>query len=344
MTAAAAERARDERASSAGRHCPPSLTGGETRGGAKVDWCTITWQPDPDEHVPATAHSLLLSVIGNVQGITAPGMFGYEHGVRFFVDLNGTAHHVGRLDFGGNHHGNRARLDLYGSACSVVTDWHAVRQWVSQQFDVKLTRVDLAVDCQLGEYSVDDAVDWYRSGEFRSRAGGPQPRHSTPGDWFDPKHGRTLEIGRRENGKMCRVYEKGRQLGDTASPWTRFEVEIRNHERELPLDILTDCDKYFVGAYRCLERVLEVAAERIACRRKEDEIVLQKLTACSRSSYGQLITVLRLRLTPAELLDALSRPGIPRRLSKSSLAEFTTAESAPAYLKETDHEAQRRRL
>jgi phage replication initiation protein len=302
---------------------------------------TVTWLPDPDEHIPATVHSLLVSVIGNVQGHSAPGMFGYEQGVRFFVDLAGTPHHIGRVDFGGNHHKGRARLDLFGSACGVVRDWLAIRQWIGQQFSASLTRVDLAVDCLLGEYTVDHAVRWYKKGLFKS--GGRNPRHSLVGDWLNPVNGRTIEVGRREHGKMCRVYEKGRQLGDAASMWTRFEVEVRNHERDLPLDILTSPDKYFVGAYICLQRVLAGAGERIACRKREGEIALDRLTLHARSSYGQLIQVLRLKLTAAEVLDALQRPGIPGRLSKSSLAEFTTAESPAAFLK-ANHEAQRHRL
>jgi phage replication initiation protein len=343
MTATAGgPRAGAERAERAGGgRCPPSLTGGESPQGAKVDWATITWQPDPDEHVPATVHSLLLGVIGNVQGVSASGMFGYEKGVRFFVDLAGTPHHVARLDFGGNHHKGRARLDLFGSACSVVRDWPAVRAWIGQQFMAKLTRVDLAVDCLLGEHTVESAVAWYQAGDFKS--GGRNPRHSLVGDWLNPVHGRTIEVGRREHGKMCRVYEKGRQLGDALSQWTRFEVEIRNHERDLPLAMLTDPDRFFVGAYRCLQRVLDVAGERIACRKREGEIALQRLTLHARSSYGQLIQVLRLKLTAAEVLDALQRPGIPGRLSKSSLAEFTTADSPAAFLKD-HHETARDRL
>lgn len=339
----------------AGGDAPPLLTGGETHlpgsavalrgpvsGDAKVDWCTVTWLPEPDECIGPTILSLLWSVIGSgVRSLPCGGMYGYEFGVRYFVDLAGTPHHIGRVDWGGMHKG-RARLDLYGSACGVVRDWFAVRLWVSQQFDVKLTRVDLAVDCLMGEYSVEDAVEWYQAGDFSASVGGRPPRHSLVGDWLNPVYGRTLEVGRRQNGKMCRIYEKGRQLGDSLSPWVRFEVEIRNNERDLPLDVLTECGRYFVGAYRCLERVLDAAATRIACRTKEQQISLRRLAWHAKSSYGHLIDVLRLRLSAAEVLDALARPGIPGRLSKSSLAEFINADSPAAIFgMEDHHEAER---
>lgn len=316
---------------------PPALTGGESPRGAKVDWMTVTWLPEPDEHIPATIHDLLCQWLAcGVQGVDAPGMFGYQHGVRFFVKLDdGKEHHVARVDFGGNHHGARARLDLSGSAAARVRSWHEVQGWIGTLFDAKLTRVDLAVDCLQGEYTVEDAAEWYKAGLFN--AGGRMPRHSCPGDWLsdEPKHGRTLEVGRRENGKMLRAYEKGRQLGDPASTWTRFEVEIRNIDRDIPLDVLTRCDEYFVGAYKCLQTILDSAAERIATHQKEGEITLEKLTHHARESYGTTVHVLRAHLTADEVLDAISRPGVPKRLEKASLAGFQP--KAPP-VKGNDHE------
>ena len=318
-------RTQAKRGGAQGAECfPPALTGGESPRGAKVDWLTVTWLPDPDEHVPATIHDLLKGWLDTgVQGVDCPGMFGYRSGVRFFVKLDdGKEHHVARVDFGGNVHDGRARLDLSGSAASRVRSWSNVQAWVGSQFDSRITRVDLAVDCLQGEFTVDDAADWYKSGLFN--AGGRMPRHSCPGDWLSeqPKHGRTLEVGRRENGKMMRAYEKGRQLGDPDSKWTRFEVEIRNIDRDIPLDILTRCDEYFVGAYKCLQTIIQAAAERIATHQAEGSISLEKLTESARVSYGTLIHVLRASLTADEVLSSLSRPGVPKRLEKASLGGF----------------------
>lgn len=330
-------RTQAKRGAAQGAGCPPALTGGESTAGAKVDWLTVTWLPEPDEHVPAAIHDLLKGWLAcGVQGVECPGMFGYRTGVRFFVQLDdGKEHHVARVDFGGSVHAGRARLDLSGSAAARVRSWPDVQGWVRAQFDSRITRVDLAVDCLDGEYTVEDAVAWYKAGLFN--AGGRMPRHSCPGDWLseEPKHGRTLEVGRRENGKMLRAYEKGRQLGDTDSKWTRFEVEIRNIDRDIPLDILTRCDEYFVGAYKCLQTILDAAAERIATHQAEGSISLEKLTESARISYGTLIHVLRLSLTADEVMQSLSRPGVPKRLEKASLGGFHT-KAPPA--KGNDHE------
>ncbi len=336
----ATTRARAARPGRRGRLAPPQLTGGEktaevrepVSGRAKVDWWSMTWLPESsDIHVARELWDLLTVWLGGgVVGRECPGRYGYEFGCTFGVVVHGSVVNVGRVDWGGERMGHRARVDLSGAGCSRVTDWAPIRAWIERQEAAKLTRVDLAVDCLMGEYSVDDAVTWYESGIFRASAQGTQPRHSTVGDWLGdgPQWGRTLEVGRRENGKMCRVYEKGRQLGDAASPWVRWEVELRNNDRDLPFDILTDCDRYFVGAYQCLEALLPVAGERIATHQAEGEIQLGQLVTFSRSSYGQLVQVLRGKLDASQVLDLITRPGVPRRLHRASLVAFETLGAA----------------
>lgn len=305
------------------RSCPPALTGGESPEksifGVVVDWLTFTFLPAPDELVPRQFFDWLNSnLIKKVQAIDVPGMLGYEFGVKFFVMLDdGKEHHIGRLDWGGSFHKQRARFDLSGSGCALVKDWAAMQDFVGTFFDWSLTRVDLAADFIDGEYTVEDAKSWYESGLFN--AGGRMPRHSLVGDWLAPKYGRTLEVGRRENGKMLRCYEKGRQLGDPDSKWTRFEVEIRNIDRVIPLNILTQCNDFFAGSYKCLAPLVEAAAARIQTVQKEGEISLEKLTDHARSSYGRLVTVLGLFMAPEQIFKELSLPGVPARLEKASL-------------------------
>lgn len=317
-----ADRAEGRAGGTARRSCPPALTGGESTltGGAKVDWCTFTFQPSPDELVDRNLFDFATEAMGGIMGESVPGMFGYEKGLRFYALVDGSAVHVGRADWGGALHKGRARFDLSGVGCSRVRSWRDFGDYVSRLFEVKLTRVDLAVDALQGEYTVEDAVNWYQAGEFN--AGGRMPRHSLVGDWLEPRYGRTLEVGRRENGKMLRAYEKGRQLGDQGSSWTRFEVEIRNNDRDIPLDIFTRTDEYFCGAYKCLSRILDSAAERIATHQKEGEISIDKLVDCGRASYGRLVTVLRGVLSVDEVIECLARPGVPARLDKATLGGF----------------------
>lgn len=321
---------------------PSAVTLGETprqgaqRGqvGAKVDWFTVTWRPEPDEHFVATVLDFLRGLGLPVFAETGPGHFGFVEGARLYVSLDGGARvQVALLDWGGERMKGRARLDLSGTACARISDWQAVQDWFGQQWESTITRVDLAVDCLDGEYTVDDAAAWLDAGEFHAGTGAP-PRHSTPGDWRTkdeqgnptPYYGRTLEIGRRENGKMLRVYEKGLQLSPgSGDKWTRFEVELRNKDRDIPLDVLTRCDEYFAGAYVCLRRLLPVAGERIATHQKEGKLSAITMVHHLGIAYGKLVHILRGVVTSDELLDLISRPGVPTRLEKATLAGFNAA-------------------
>ena len=310
---------------------PSALTVGETsrHQGAKVDWFTATWRPEPDEHVLGTILGLFrdlgLKRVGADSGV---GHFGFKYGARIHIVLDdGALHQIALLGWGGDRMKGRARIDLSGSGCSRVSNWQAVQDWLGSQWEASITRVDLAVDCLDGEYTVDHAREWLLSGEFTVGEGRP-PRHSTPGDWLSPEpfYGRTLEIGRRENGKMLRAYEKGLQLAPgSGDKWTRFEVEIRNKDREIPIDVLTRCDVYFVGAYVCLQRLLPVAGERIATDQKEGDLTLAQLVTHMREAYGKLVTVVRAHVDVSDVLDLISRPGVPKRLEKASLAGLTAA-------------------
>jgi len=98
----------------------------------------------------------------------------------------------------------------------------------------------------------------------------------------------------------------------------------------LPLDLLTNPDPYFAGAYRCLEQLLPVAGERIKTHQKEGEIALEVMSTYCRTSYGQVLDVLRATgLSASAVMEQVSRPGVPRRLEKAALAGFIGAPPAP---------------
>lgn len=333
---------------------PPALIGGESpqkakrreNHGAVVDWLTLTFQPEPEIAIEMEVLDFLRAYLDScLVFVECPAMFGYENAVRFYVNIDGTHCHVGRFDWGGNHHKGRARLDISGTGCARVYHWQQLMQYIANNFfDLKLTRVDLAVDFLNGEYTVDDAKEWYQQGDFH--AGGRIPKHSLIGAWLtdEPEagDGRTLLIGKRGNGKMLRAYEKGRQLGDPQSRWTRFEVEFRNKDRDLPLDILTDCDKYFAGAYKALEGIIDAASERIKTHQKEEQISLDHLVHWARQSYGKVINVIRLSMNETEVIDTLTVNGVPTRLEKAAVNSYPRKKTFSG--KEKPHETHCTRL
>jgi len=196
-----------------------------------------------------------------------------------------------------------------------------------------ITRVDLAHDCMQGEYTVDQADQWYDDGLFT--LSGRRPGHEHRGDWRNPTgKGRSLYVGSRKNGKMCRVYEKGMEQGDETSPWVRFEVEVRNDKRVIPLNVLIDPSGYFVGAYPCL-RFLDKGRtpERIEIKRKAAEINVDASLQNILNSYGKYVAVLRPLLGDEALLDSItSKSGEwPQRLKVPDyeLCERPVHEYAP---------------
>jgi phage replication initiation protein len=158
-------------------------------------------------------------------------------------------------------------------------------------------------------------------GQFAGVAGGAHSGTSAvscsqAGNWIAPDGtGRTLYIGKAKNGKMLRVYEKGRQLGCPTSEWVRWEVQFTNRDRVIPIESLTSPAEFARGAYAALAFIGGPEC-RIKTRRVADRISLAKLTEHAKESYGTLFNVLsKSGLTALELVERVEREGIPRRLN-----------------------------
>ena len=65
---------------------------------------------------------------------------------------------------------------------------------------------------------------------------------------LQPKTRGAKYLRKTENGKLMRIYEKGKQLGDATSPWVRWELELHNKSRVIPFDVLTAPGQYVAGA------------------------------------------------------------------------------------------------
>lgn len=116
--------------------------------------------------------------------------------------------------------------------------------YLRDTLNANVTRWDGAVDDYSGAHSVNDAVNLFLDGQFT--AGGNTPSCNQHGNWIQPDgSGRTFYVGKRKNGKMLRVYEKGMQLGGQWHPWVRWEVELHNKDRIIPWDVLLEPGRFF---------------------------------------------------------------------------------------------------
>ncbi len=220
---------------------------------------------------------------------------------------------------------------LTGTGCAM-----AAHGWESRLHDFltnsatsrpRLTRVDLAHDDFEGAHLTVDAADtWEKAGQFWSGRGNwPTVEHK--GNWRRPTGaGRTLNIGTRQSGKYCRVYEKGRAEGDKNSFWTRAEVEFKSADRVLPFDMLIQPSGYFIAAYPAFQHFDTCRQpERITVLRKNAKTNWDKAISITRRQFGRYIKQFAKVYDPADLIEMLSYKGpeanaVPKRLMLGDLA------------------------
>lgn len=297
---------------------PPSVTRGESspstnnQQASKIDWLNCTF-PAPDRYTPAQLVAVLSRLFRRpIRAVQERGIFGFTHSVKMIASVGSTAYPIGCIAYGGEDQKGRVMLQLTGSGCGVVRDWARFSRLL-QALQARITRLDLAVDYLDGQYSVDDAVAMYKTGQFST--GGRNPSSSVAGDWLDGVKGRTLYVGKAANGKMLRVYEKGIQLGQIGSPWVRFECQLGNRDRVIPFAAMTERDAYFSGCYPALEKMLGCASEHIRTTRTEGHVTLGHLMFHLKRSYGKLLnTVTDLTGVAFDaLFESVTVLGAPRR-------------------------------
>lgn len=310
-------------AARAARPIPRAVTRGESTQSkqdepkAKVDWLNCTF----DE--PAMSLEGLISFMGCVFGRPTAGkldggLFGFSERWKLSAYQGGCMVEVGAICRGGEAQRGRWMLQLTGKGCGLVSDWFTLRELL-EGFGAKLTRVDLAVDFTDGAHTVDEAVEMVREDRFTSC--GRRPSTSVAGDWLDEVHGRTLYVGKAANGKMLRVYEKGKQLGDLSSEWVRFEVQFGNRDRVIPFEALTDCDEFFSGAYPALRSLLESASQTIPTTQTETLTNIGHLLYHLKRCYGKALHQVGevSGASHTDIVEAMTVIGMPRRLKPSGV-------------------------
>jgi phage replication initiation protein len=223
-----------------------------------------------------------------------------------------------------------ALISLPGEACSLIKDWSPVLVLLSSLPSSRITRWDGAVDDYSGVHSVDYAVACYWRGDFN--AGGNEPSCNQNGNWIQPDgSGRTFYVGKRKNGKMLRVYEKGMQLGHRWHPWVRWEVELHNRDRVIPWKVLLEPAPYVVGSYPKALHWVQEEMSRIRTVQRQTQISYEHLVEYASRAYGPLLNVMReVEGTADAVLDRLFRVGTPRRLKHpliDSHSEFITPDN-----------------
>jgi phage replication initiation protein len=298
------------------------VPGRRTWGGSSafVDWVSFTTvETDYYPNISVVSDDEVVKLISEqVQRIFGFGITQErELGLNFYKSSYVLGEGYGQVGYGGQR--STVLVTISGDGCDA-----AKPGWQNRLYDflngcksgrARITRVDVAHDDYTGAtYSVDKADAAFDEGLFN--CGGRNPNHEYRGNWKHPNgKGRTINVGTRKNGKFCRVYEKGRQLGDKDSEWVRIEVEFKSVDREIPNEILLHPGQYLAAAYPALNWISAVQ-ERILTVQKKLGISYQTAVRNVKVQFGKMLWVMRQIEGNAEVvLQKVMREGFPSRLN-----------------------------
>lgn len=191
----------------------------------------------------------------------------------------------------------------------------------------RITRIDVTLDDVEGLNTLGSVRNRYYRGQFQ-RGGRPPKKGEYKNN---DASGNTFLIGSRAGGKLLRVYEKGKQLGDKSSPWLRFEVEFRaRSDRPIPLEILSNPARYFIGSHKAFELMFggrEISPARLksvaSTTSIEVETMLKNLSNTAGAHVGLLLSM---GVCGIKLLNRLARPfdRLEKRVDTSLMREKLT--------------------
>lgn len=284
---------------------------------AHIDWLALTVRLSETKDLNWLVIELRQFLPRLVLKPTNKGWFGYkERHTITHADYDGD---LGLIAHGGENQRGTASIQLNAQACCLINDWQKLKAWCEENVS-KITRIDLAHDDITGDtLSIAQSLQWLKDGLF-SNNGSREGVTAVKGRLIDDLgsgDGKTLYIGQRSSGKLLRIYEKGKQLGDAASPWVRAEVELKDQDRIIPFDVLVNPSHYLAASYPCLN-YLSAVQHKIKTISKSVSVSLDAAIHHLRNMGGMLINVMMQKHAgdAFAVINELKREGIPKRLVK----------------------------
>lgn len=282
---------------------------------AHIDWLGFTVQLSETRNMVWLINELRQFFPNITLKPTGKGWFGYD--VRHDIQHLNDNVNLGLIAHGGDSQRGTASIQLNAQGCSLIQDWQSLQLWGSQNAK-KITRIDLAHDDFEGTtLSIANALEWHQQGMF-SHNGSRQGQTAVKATLIDDLasgDGKTFYVGRRGSGKLLRIYEKGRQLGDKLSNWVRAEVELKDKDRVIPWDALINPSHYLAAAYPCLAYLSETQV-KIKTIKKAVSTSIDAAVHHLRQMGGMLINVMLMQHhgDALEVVSRLKRDGVPKRL------------------------------
>lgn len=285
---------------------------------AHIDWLAITVILNDIKGITWLSKELT-QFLPTMQLIdTKKGWQGYQTRIEILHFTPKFTVSLGFIAFGGDSQRGTSSIQLNAQGCSLITEWQALKAWCVQNAS-KITRIDLAHDDMTAEVlTIAQSVQWLHDGLF-SNNGAREGLTAVKGRLIDDLgsgDGKTLYVGNRKSGKMLRIYEKGKQLGDKLSTWVRAEVELKDKDRVIPWDVLINPSHYLAAAYPCLN-YLSAIQNKIKTISKSVSVSLDAAIHHLRNMGGMLINVMMQKHggDAFAVINELKRDGIPKRLT-----------------------------
>jgi phage replication initiation protein len=290
--------------------------------GALIDFLTVVFPASRLEECSATdIHYLLPMIFGTGEDLKAGGIrdkaFQFYRKSSSIFDLNGEL--CGAIGLDGNN--ETICVSLSGVGCRWVKDWAYVMRQLSM-LNAHISRSDVAYDDYDGKLiNVHAMRDMARSGEGFS-CGGRPPKSSFLDD-HGSGEGCTLYVGAKGHKQLC-VYEKGKQLGDQSSPWTRVEVRFYGKHAEVLLEVLTKPLEYLRGAYPILQNLLPGLSSRLQTVVRSVEASATAMVRWLKTQAGSSLNLLIQTIGKDQFGEwchqNLARERQPSRFAKSGAA------------------------
>lgn len=223
-------------------------------------------------------------------------------------------------------HGGQANtimVQLNGTGCAQASkDWQVrLYEFLLLSVQPSITRIDLAHDDFTGEtYNTQKIIDLYAQGKFTCYRKAPQI--SYVGDWFSDNDtkGRTVYIGSRGSDKYFRGYEKGKQLESQDKPnWFRCEVEFRNRDTVIDLEVLINPHHYLAGAYPAFEHLANQFDRFETIQHEVKADVTHRVFHAKRQCGAVINLLVELDYSPEQIFAMLLKDNLPKKFVQKFL-------------------------
>lgn len=261
----------------------------QTAGRAFVDYCAFSIADCKDSHKVAWDAANVIGDyvsrnMGECEIKPGRGALFYESSVK--ITQAGTL--LANVFFGGEYQKSTVHVQFPGSFWLNDDDGQNAAFVESLALACKvehLSRIDICRDVFDNALTIQDCRDAYHDRRFRPSKGVMPSSHEHVDAW----RGSTFAVGRRENGKMIRCYEKSMQLAREPG-WLRVELELRSVGRRVPVTALTKAAEHFAGANEFCASLLEfVQPSRVVTAQKSALLGAKHLLMHLRRSYGRFI-------------------------------------------------------